>query len=129
MPPAATRVVPREEMTVVGKGTREERRVGHVEVSALTVGERREELVGLAGARREMVWTWEEVVGEVRRVESMWEPTRPVEPNMAVEVGGEVDILMCCLMCVLYRGFKAGVCGFVEMVVVGVVREGEELSV
>lgn len=71
MPPAAPRVVPREEMTVVGRGTSDESKVGQVEVSALTVGDKRVELVGFEGARREMVWIWEAVEGELRKVERM----------------------------------------------------------
>ena len=80
-------------MTVVGSGTRLESQVGQVVVSAFTVGDKRVELVGLAGARREMVWMEDWVVeGEVRKVERMWEPTRPVEPIRATEEEEEVDI-------------------------------------
>lgn len=79
MPPAAVRVVPRAEMTVLGGGASEEREEVQRSVLDSMMGVRVGP--GVLGGRREIVVTGTE---EERRVERMWEPTRPVEPIRSV---------------------------------------------
>lgn len=95
MPPACLRVVPRAEKTVEGRGEREASLAVHWVVSgsmmALSLGP-----VDL-GARREMVWIADgEGDGEERRVVRMWEPTRPVEPKMAVTDMVKMGLVLLC---------------------------------
>ena len=101
MPPAAARVVPTEEMTVLGAGVREASLLAQRAVSGSIVAWRFGPVD--LGARREMVWMVVDEPG-ARRVERMCEPTRPVQPKMAVEDMTAIEVVLmmgvvCCFVC------------------------------
>lgn len=96
-PPAAARVVAREEITISGAeevGIKEDHFVVSFSTWVLSLGAEDEELE--AGGRRDIVVT-EEICdeGSERRVVRMWLPVIPVEPRRSVAaiVANEVDSL------------------------------------
>lgn len=76
-------MVPRAEKRIDGVGEMVVSWVGHWEVSVPTRGWSFGSVE--VGARREMEWM-AETEGRERRVERMCEPTRPVDPTIAVDV-------------------------------------------